>query len=203
MSEEDLLQRITEYVTAHPPFDLEEGRMLSVSEVISFRRTPRKYYEPVPLSSLWCLEKELGFAVPPLLAGILSTVSNGIWVFSHNLIGVDNGCQSTLGDLLKTYRVFEENGLGGREWPKGMLPFCDWGCFTFSCVDCMDHRFTISTLYESYLVKHWYSIAEFFEMWVEEKEILDVDNDVKYITKQIRNPFTGKPAEKKIRQKPE
>ena len=48
---------------------------------------------------------------------------------------MNQGCQCHLGDILDTYKVFEEEGITGGVWQDGLLPFVSWGCNIFSCID--------------------------------------------------------------------
>lgn len=86
-------------------------------------------------------EEELGFRLPGLLRAVYRHVSNGGFGPGCGLVGVGGAepYTSTHESVVDLYdreiRDVREGGRGDR-WPEKLLPFCDHGCGSFSCVDC-------------------------------------------------------------------
>jgi hypothetical protein len=118
-------------------------------------------------------------------------VSNGIAGFSYDIMGLEGGCASDSGDLLKAYREFETSGESENEpWQPGLLPFCNWGCAVFSCVDCTDPSFPVHTHEDSGVWPEGYTLSEFFEMWLQGMVEFSQEG-VEVVTKEGTNPLTG------------
>lgn len=89
-------------------------------------------------------ERQLGFALPPLLKRIYADIGNGGFGPGYGLIGLTNGVP---GDTGKTgpamYRLLCSTDPEDPywKWPDGLLPICNWGCAILSCVDCSDPSF--------------------------------------------------------------
>ncbi|MCA9623168.1 MAG: SMI1/KNR4 family protein [Myxococcales bacterium] len=88
-------------------------------------------------------EAQLGFALPPLYRRVLTAVGNGGFGPGFGLIGIPpHGYVDD--DLRGGY-------LEGRAYempyrtPTGLVPLCNWGCGTFSHLDCLTPPFAVVT----------------------------------------------------------
>jgi hypothetical protein len=60
-------------------------------------------------------------------------------IIEHGIIGLRGGHESNLGNLFETYEDVKRGAAYlGIDWTEGLLPFCEWGCNIFTCVDCND-----------------------------------------------------------------
>jgi len=137
-------------------------------------------------------EKLLRFEMPPLLRRVYKEVANGWSSRGFRLIGVNGGQNSGLGNLVETYNeIIRGAEYHKKEWKDGLLPFCDWGCNIFSCVDCKDLRYPIvqSEVCETH--DTGYTLDDFFEMWIQGRDILGFSSSPRR-TAVIINPFTRK-----------
>lgn len=88
-------------------------------------------------------EADLGFALPPLLAGLYARVADGGFGPGYGLRPLDEAV-AEYRDLRKTSSIpapagaAEGPGPGAADWrwPEGVLPIGDWGCAMLACVDC-------------------------------------------------------------------
>ncbi|MEV6952715.1 SMI1/KNR4 family protein [Streptomyces sp. NPDC051183] len=82
---------------------------------------------PAPLEAGARAEAEriLGFALPPLLAGLYTRVGDGGFGPERGLLPL-RGAVAAYGAM----RV------SGWRWPAGVLPLADYGCGMYVCVDC-------------------------------------------------------------------
>lgn len=67
----------------------------------------------------------LGFALPPLLAGLHTRVGDGGYGPGQGLL-----------PLRQSVRTYEAQRGSGWRWPEGVLPAADFGCGVYACVDC-------------------------------------------------------------------
>lgn len=87
-------------------------------------------------------EAELGFRLPALLRATYRVVGNGGFGPGQGLIGVPgtepytSGEQSVLDLYDREIRGNRDAEAMGDRWPAKLLPFCDFGCGSFACVDC-------------------------------------------------------------------
>ena len=137
------------------------------------------------------VESSLGFKIPPLLRLIYLDVSNGGFGPAYGIIGVDGGRASNLGTLAK---AFTQMKLGsdylGLEWKTGLLPFCEWGCNIFSCVDCNDPGHRVFQSETCQIFETSFTLEKFFELWLDDANLLDT-RSLRRKTVEIINPFTG------------
>ncbi|MGP0067184.1 MAG: SMI1/KNR4 family protein [Isosphaeraceae bacterium] len=139
-------------------------------------------------------EGRLGFSIPPLLKLCYLKVGNGGFGPGYGLIGVRGGYESDFGTLVETYEQLKgDYASQGMSWEVGLLPFCEWGCGTFSCVDCGRSRHAISQFEDFEVRPRAYTLSEFFEMWLGGTDILSHGASARAGVRVI-NPFTGKPT---------
>ncbi|MGW0361961.1 SMI1/KNR4 family protein [Streptomyces sp. NPDC002990] len=67
----------------------------------------------------------LGFALPPLLAGLYTRVADGGCGPQYGLLSLD-----------QAVGAYEAQRGSGWRWPEGVLPIADFGCGMYACVDC-------------------------------------------------------------------
>lgn len=107
--------------------------MLLVEEIAK-----RETGNPASDEAMATAEKELEFLLPDLLREIYKKVANGGIGPGYKILGVKGGHTSDEGDTIsELYTV-----LSGKnpedpkwQWPKGIVPFCHWGCAIYSCFD--------------------------------------------------------------------
>lgn len=139
-------------------------------------------------------ESKLGFQLPSLLKACYEQIGNGGFGPGYGLIGLQGGAASDFGLLTETHQQLKSDQESeGNEWQFGLLPFCEWGCNTFSCVDCTTPNFTVYKFEDFDVWPQNYNLEKFFEMWVNDVDILSLD-DGEEIEAEITNPFTGEKA---------
>jgi hypothetical protein len=150
---------------------------------------------PFPVATVGVVEETerlLGFAIPALLRSCLLGVGNGGYGPGYGLIGVAGGYASDSGTLVEVRSglrdACESEGL---EWPKGLLPFCEWGSNIFSCVDGLDPRHPIHTFEMGSLGDEGYDLESFFERWIR-GEPVSHDAACESVPRRIINPFTSR-----------
>lgn len=94
---------------------------------------------PLTAQGLSSAERQLGFAIPTLLAQIYTGVGNGGFGPGYGLLGLQGGALDDLGhDAITLYCLYRQTDPTDPDWawPVGLLPICHWGCAIYSCVDC-------------------------------------------------------------------
>ena len=198
---DNLAEEINAFVRCHPPPAIAADAMLSAEDFRRLGYTPRTLFPVAEPALIAKAEAQIGFALPPLLKRIYMQVSNGISGFAYEIMGLEGGCASDSGTLVETYfsfRSVDEYETG--PWQAGLLPFCDWGCATYSCVDCFDSDYRVFTYEDCGAWLEQYSLSEFFEQWLQGKVHFSEDN-VEVLTKDFINPFTGKPQTVSLRKR--
>jgi SMI1-KNR4 cell-wall len=150
--------------------------------------------EPASADLILATESRLGFAIPPLLKSCYAHISNGGFGPGYGLIGVDGGAPSDFGTLVETFNQLKvDYEKIGKQWSDALLPFCDFGCNIFYCVDCKGLEFPVHKFDQGSIQSQGFSLDRFFEMWISGLDILShVDGNV--VQAEIVNPFTGKPS---------
>jgi hypothetical protein len=163
-------------------------------------------FPPATDASLTDAERRLGFALPPFLAAVYLRVGNGGFGPGYGLIGLPGGHTGDEGvsivELYESRRVSDPHDLNWN-WPEMVVPFCEWGCAIYSCVDCRSGG--IQTLDPNALppagpmsrafAQTHSSVVAWFEDWVKGVPIgdkmfeVDPDGD-----QTITNPFSGEPV---------
>jgi hypothetical protein len=125
-------------------------------------------------------EVELGFPLPRLLRAVYRSVGNGGFGPSKGLIGVPgtepylSGAKSVV--ELYDIRIHSSRDLAREErWPEMLLPFCDYSCGSFACVDCSRQRGRVLGFaagvepLRTCLLPESRSSEEWFEEWLRER----------------------------------
>ncbi|QDT18990.1 SMI1/KNR4 family protein [Gimesia chilikensis] len=146
---------------------------------------------PVSPVMLEHAEQQLGFSLPTLLSECYLQFANGGFGPGYGVMGLAGGATSDFGDLLETYQQLKtDHESEGEIWPPGLLPFCEWSDNIFSCVECHDPRYLITTFDAGTLTPQNYSLTEFFELWLNGIDLLDFGPSATEAV-EITNPFTG------------
>jgi hypothetical protein len=149
-------------------------------------------FPPAAEGALQRTESLLGFSIPPLLRELYANVANGGFGPGYGIIGVQGGRVSNLGTLEQTYdEIVKGAKYLGLEWPLSVLPFCEWGCNIFSCINCADPRYPIIQSQECRIYAQDYTLEEFFRMWLDGIDILEVSSSSRG-SAELVNPFTRK-----------
>jgi hypothetical protein len=109
---------------------------ISTTDLDGGRRAPLRPADPADIAND---ERQLGFALPPLLKRIYTEIGNGGFGPGYGLTGLTNGVPDDTGKTAPVlYQQFSEDNAGEPtwRWPKKLLPICHWGCAILSCVDC-------------------------------------------------------------------
>ena len=190
---DSLITDIKAFVRRHPPLELHDDARLSAEDFRKLGYTPRILFPVVSNQAIAKAESDIGFPLPLLLKRIYLEVSNGIAGFSYDIMGLEGGCTSDSGTLVEAFDSFKTGEFETGPWKTGLLPFCDWGCAIYSCVDCADSFYRIFTYEDGGICPEGCSLSEFFERWLQGNVHLSQEN-VEVVTREIINPFTGKPS---------
>jgi hypothetical protein len=141
---------------------------------------------PATLEEIAQAERNLGFAICPLLKRIYFEIGDGGFGPGQGLIGIGHGYAKHFGDTADTlYKklVAKNPWEPGWYWPNGLLPFCDWGFGTYSCVDCNKPGHPIVYAdpvfkepeddMDDIFIEHKNSVKEWFEDWLMGKDLWD------------------------------
>lgn len=135
-------------------------------------------------------QSQLGFCLPALLKRCYLEIGNGGFGPALGVTGVEDGHESSWGDLVATYQFLDRGWKNeGLTWPPGLLPFCEYGCAIFWCVKC-DSTNKICTLDEGDVWPQDYSLDAFFEMWLKGVDIYTSDPTIEIVESKFKNPFT-------------
>lgn len=120
-------------------------------------------------------ERRLGFSIPILLRRLYLEVGNGGFGPGRGgkFIGVSGGHLSSAGDIVETYAdVRAGAAFLGLSWPDRLLPFCEWGCAIFSCVDCDDPTSKVYVARDCDPVAQGLSLEQFLRNWINGLDLL-------------------------------
>lgn len=84
-------------------------------------------------------EEAMKLKLPEVLKELLLNVANGGFGPGYGLIGVGGGYTDFgSGNLENIYRLAHSEGIKNRFVVEGdgIVPFCNWGCGIYSCLDC-------------------------------------------------------------------
>jgi hypothetical protein len=165
-------------------------------------RVPAFPFAPASSADIAFEEEALGLALPPCLQAVYLRVGNGGFGPGRggNLIGVRAGYASDFGTLAETYwQLKGDYEAEGKSWQPGLLPFCEWGCNIFTCVDCREPGHPVYLFKEFDARPHGYTLTVFFQRWVAGEDVLARQPSLD-LEREIINPFTGKKA--RVRRRP-
>ena len=136
MTEDELINKVRELV-ANP------RRATSAAGWPSGYSAIAPSFRPASASVVEDAKRRLGFPIPNLLSRLWLEVANGGIGPGYGIYGLDGGMTDEavylpLPDLFLEWRDCEQwIELVGGESADRTFPICDWGCCTFSAVDCM------------------------------------------------------------------
>jgi hypothetical protein len=174
---------------------MDESFIARIRDYAKSQARPAKF-APAAQHNIEEAEKGLGFSIPTLLSAVYRKVGNGGFGPGRGgrIIGLKGGYESDFGNLLETYRQLKgDHELEGKKWKAGLLPFCEWGCNMFSCVDCKSPDNDVYLFEEGSVERQDYNLEDFFKMCVEGVDILS-HGAAPSKRAEIVNPFTGKKA---------
>jgi SMI1 / KNR4 family (SUKH-1) len=163
-------------------------------------------FPPASEATLADAERRLGFALPSSLAAVYVHVGNGGFGPGYGLIGLPGGYtggeNGSIVELYETRRNPDPSDTNW-VWPEAVVPFCEWGCAIYSCVDCRlgsVQTFDPNALRPGEAISRAFArthptVAAWFEDWVNGVRFgdkmfeRDPDGD-----RTITNPFTRQPA---------
>jgi hypothetical protein len=100
---------------------------------------PYRRYSPATPAQLDESERRLGFRLPLAVRQLYGLVANGGFGPGYGILGLVGGAVDEFDETaVDSYLARPRAGAEDRrwQWPRGLLPFCNWGCQIYSCVDC-------------------------------------------------------------------
>jgi hypothetical protein len=104
-------------------------------------------YPPIESDRLAEVERHHGFRLPAVLRTIYTNLGNGGWAIGPGIMGIDCRCnprragadelRDDSDDAIAMMQVLGRRALKDGT-TKRVMPFCDWGCNQWSCVDLDD-----------------------------------------------------------------
>ena len=168
---DDTLQRLRDYLVVHAI-----GRDIVGG---SFVPSP-----PCDEAAIQDAQLALGFRLPRLLSDIYTTLANGGFGPGYGVMGVSGGftddMQQSIVDAYRSYVVTPPDEPTWI-WPRGLVPFCHWGCIVYSVLDCLrppnpvhfiaigDKKLDESM--DSIIHPHKASLAQWLDDWMEGKDL--------------------------------
>ena len=129
-------------------------------------------------------ERIIGFQFPPLLRQIYSEIANGGVGPGYQVLGVSGGHTSDEGDsIAELYSTLSDEDPEDPKWhwPKGIVPFCHWGCAIYSCFDATREEFPIVWFgpnmrkigepMEKQFIPHRDTLESWFEGWLNGEDL--------------------------------
>lgn len=149
-------------------------------------------YSPVTNAAILKTESALGFPIPPLLKQIYTEIGDGGFGPGYGIISTNGGYEPYQENLVELYKSVQQGSQYLRlQWRPKLLPFCEWGCNIFTCVDCTDYNAVLYQSEECAAKKLKYRLEDFFEMWLDGIDILNNDRPPPKAIEGV-NPFTKK-----------
>lgn len=142
---------------------------------------PPTFPPPVSVASFAKMERELGFALPPLLRRVYTEIGDGWFGPGCGLQGAISGHFHD--DEYKRVSLAEVYHLNHKhEWPDGLVPLVHWGCAIFSCVDCASPNFPMVRIHFGHydptikraplrLVPEGITFRDWLAAWAEGKDV--------------------------------
>ena len=125
-------------------------------------------------------ERDIGFCFPILLRDLYLKVANGGVGPGYQILGVKGGHTSDEGDSIsELYVVFSDADPEDPswQWPKGVVPFCHWGCAIYSCFDATKEHYPVVWFdpnnrefgepMELQFIHHRESLESWFKAWLD------------------------------------
>jgi hypothetical protein len=156
---------------------------------------------PVSATDIAVAEARLGFPLPVLLRDLYQFVGNGRFGPGHgllNLTDLDDGERSAIDQYLESRQ--ECPNMPEWKWPEGVLPICDWGCNTLTCLDCLNSPYPVLTFeyvegpMELSFMKTRDSLESWLQDWLAGIDVFDsLYEPAPEFDREGKNPRTGEP----------
>jgi SMI1 / KNR4 family (SUKH-1) len=162
-------------------------------------RVPNPSVPPLTDGAIAEAEARLGFPIPPLLRELYQHVGNGRFGPLCGILSLtDSGDREP--SAVDIYSDMRRDDPTDRSWnwPAGLLPFCDWGCNIYSCVECIGSPYPVLTYeYVEGPMEHSFaptrdSLEAWLRDWLAGIEVLEYE-DAPERDRVIMNPFTKEP----------
>ena len=164
--------------------------------------------KPLDESTVTGVEQQLGLRLPSILRAVYRKVGNGGFGPGYGLLPlVPDGTKPDTETAVGLYETFcgSDPQQPTWEWPRHLLPFCEWGCAVRSCVDCSSSGGSVITFdpnalapgaaMSSVFARTHASIDAWFQDWIAGVKIWDLmfePDESRAI--QLVNPFTRESA---------
>jgi hypothetical protein len=156
---------------------------------------PRVTAEQVAL-----VESQLGFGLPHLLRRIFEEVADGGFGPAYGIFPTQAGYSEAGQD--ETIVEVRTKLARDSQWPARLLPLCDWGCASWSCLDCRADDGAVVTLAEELGFFHTgLGLHSWLKAWLAGADLWSQMFEPGPIRIGI-NPFTKETIEIKGRGKP-
>ena len=166
MTEDALIQKMRERVADH-------RRTTSAANWPGNYADIAESFGPAPLDLVEDAQRRFGFPIPSFLVRLWSEVANGGIGPGYGIFGVEGGMTDDmldlpLPDLYLAWKDQEEwIELTGRGAAERTIPICDWGCNTFSAIDCSTPDGNMLLFSEGVTrIDHGVSFARWIEDWL-------------------------------------
>lgn len=174
---------------------LEALRRRAILDASSSNESARhaKDYPPADLDELETAEKVLGFRLPAFLRRVYLEVADGGFGPAYGVYPVREaraGHEETL--------VAARNKLAADpEWPQLLLPICDWGCASWSCLDCRTDDGSVVTLAGvDGFRETGHDLRSWFRAWLAGADLWN-EMFTPGPMMSVINPFTRKPMQRR------
>jgi len=149
-------------------------------------------YPPVAEGAICDAERAIGHPIPIILRECYLKIGNGGFGPGYGIIGLREGYTSDFGDLVETYNQLKNDyAMEGKKWPEEMLPYCEWGCNIFTCVDATGEG-QVYTFADFLLSPVHCTLETFFQLWMSGRSIWEFNkSDANDESISFVNPFTG------------
>ena len=165
---EDLIRRLQDRLTLDPTTD-------------STCYPPIRPHPPLSDEQVEDVERDLGFALPPLVRALYTQVADGGYGPGYGLLRLNHEDGPSVVDWDRHFRQSWKRGKPPKRWPEPFLRLCEWGCNIYSGVDCSRPecpvlRFDPDRLGESRnladgLAPEADSLAEWLTAWLDSKNL--------------------------------
>jgi hypothetical protein len=159
-----------------------------------------KVYGPANNADVTAAESQLGYRLPTLLRRIYLEVADGGFGPGHGLFPLVRG-RDQPGQEESLMAVRRKLAVDPR-WVAELMPICDWGCATWSCLDCRTEDGPIVTVAgEHPFTNTGHDLRSWLRAWLAGADLMN-EMFEPGPTRMSINPFTKQPMEMKGQGKP-
>jgi len=143
---------------------------------------------PPVLSSMLCVaEEQLSLSLPQLLRQLYLKIGNGGFGPGYGLLGFVGGHLNVEG--MSIVDVYFDHLSQIENWPKSILPICEWGESIWTCLDCNTNAGDIITMTEDGLFRTQHNLGSWVGSWAKGVDLWKQMFNFEEV--KIKNPFTG------------